>query len=495
MPDLGTLLNPCSSSSTLEIPCPNFKPPDQCESSTSPVPDSVKTLDTNHNCSDWEQRLRFPIHSPKKLRALKRCRSKNTNKTTTTSGQEDKSPDEISVGVSGQQCVLPFLGARKLVECRICQKIVHPGTEISCSARGCEAAYHLICAEQRLGVSSSRKFKCPQHACFLCKQKFQLLRCVRCELAWHAKCAAFPEHVMHLHEPGQAICWKHPTDWHQDNKLAVPINSIEEVFCRLPLPYVPEEFDIDRTWKDTIETEMEPPPYVHIKRSIYLVKKKKCDAGDADIGCTNCISSDCSENCVCRVQCISCSKSCRCSGTCNNRPFRKEKKIEVVKTEHCGWGVVAAESINKGDFVIEYVGEVISDAMCEQRFWDMKHMGTQNFYLCEVQKDLTIDATFKGNTSRFLNHSCYPNCNLEKWQLDGETRIGVFAARSIQAGEPLTYDYRFIQFGAEVKCQCGAPNCRGYLGAKRKTSKVEELRDWGLKGKRTSTAFLAIIKL
>ncbi|KAK1392271.1 hypothetical protein POM88_011327 [Heracleum sosnowskyi] len=78
---------------------------------------------------------------------------------------------------------------------------------------------------------------------------------------------------------------------------------------------------------------------------------------DADIGCTNCISSDCSENCVCRVQCISCSKSCRCSGTYNNRPFRKEKKIEVVKTEHCGWGVVAAESINKGDFVIEYVGE------------------------------------------------------------------------------------------------------------------------------------------
>ncbi|KAK1373293.1 hypothetical protein POM88_029486 [Heracleum sosnowskyi] len=112
MPDLGTLLNPRSSSSTLEIPCPNFKPPDQCEPSTSPVPDSVKTLDTNHNCSDWEQRLRFPIHSPKKLRALKRCRSKNTNKTTTTSEQEDKSPDEISVGVSGQQCVLPFLGAR-----------------------------------------------------------------------------------------------------------------------------------------------------------------------------------------------------------------------------------------------------------------------------------------------------------------------------------------------------------------------------------------------
>lgn len=64
-----------------------------------------------------------------------------------------------------------------------------------------------------------------------------------------------------------------------------------------------------------------------------------------------------------------------------------------------------------------YSVSVISDAMCEQRFWDMKHMGTQNFYLCEVQKDLTIDATFKGNCSRFLNHSCDPNCNLEKWSV------------------------------------------------------------------------------
>lgn len=27
------------------------------------------------------------------------------------------------------------------------------------------------------------------------------------------------------------------------------------------------------------------------------------------------------------------------------------------QTENCGWGVEAAESINKGDFIIEYVGE------------------------------------------------------------------------------------------------------------------------------------------
>lgn len=35
--------------------------------------------------------------------------------------------------------------------------------------------------------------------------------------------------------------------------------------------------------------------------------------------------------------------------------------------------------------------------------------------MCEIRKDFTIDATFKGNSSRFLNHSCDPNCILEKW--------------------------------------------------------------------------------
>lgn len=58
---------------------------------------------------------------------------------------------------------------------------------------------------------------------------------------------------------------------------------------------------------------------------------------------------------------------------------------------------------------------VIDDALCEQRLWDMKYRGVQNFYMCEIRKDFTIDATFKGNFSRFLNHGCDPNCMLEKW--------------------------------------------------------------------------------
>ncbi|KAG0482042.1 hypothetical protein HPP92_010126 [Vanilla planifolia] len=236
----------------------------------------------------------------------------------------------------------------------------------------------------------------------------------------------------------------------------------------------------------------EPSPYIHIRRNVYLVKRKR-DVVHTDTGCRNCTTnSDCTENCECSGLSLSCSKACHCSDMCKNRPFRKEKRIKVVKTEFCGWGAVALESIDKGDFVIEYIGEVIDDTLCEQRLWDMKRRGDQNFYMCEIRKDFTIDATFKGNASRFLNHSCDPNCKLEKWQVDGDTRVGVFSLRSIQTGEPLTYDYRFVQFGPMIKCYCGATNCQGYLGSKRKRGQTTEPNFplswsfcWGCKRRRT----------
>ncbi|XP_010432931.1 PREDICTED: histone-lysine N-methyltransferase ASHR3 isoform X3 [Camelina sativa] len=335
------------------------------------------------------------------------------------------------------------------------------------------------------GVSETRCFLpflvgAKKMECFLCKGR-ALWRCIKCPMAAHDKHSPWPKEILHLKDqPGKAVCWRHPTDWRQDTKQHAVAQSEMEVFSQLPLPYVEEEFKIDFTWKDSVVKD-DPPPYVHIRRNIYFVKKKRDDANDG-VGCTNC-GPTCCRSCVCRVQCISCSKGCGCPETCGNRPFRKEKKMKIVKTEHCGWGVEAAEPINKEEFIIEYIGEVISDAQCEQRLWDMKNKGINEFYMCEIHKDFTIDATFKGNTSRFLNHSCDPNCVLEKWQVEGETRIGVFAARQIKAGEPLTYDYRFVQFGPEVKCNCGSDNCQGNLGTKRKEPNRLAV-SWGAKRRR-----------
>lgn len=116
-------------------------------------------------------------------------------------------------------------------------------------------------------------------------------------------------------------------------------------------------------------------------------------------------------------------------------------------------------------------GEIIDDKTCEERLWADKKRGEDNFYLMEVSGNQIIDARHKGNLSRFINSSCHPNCETQKWQdaSTGETRVGIFAIEDIPAGAELTYDYNFAHFGGEgttsFTCMCGHPQCRGTLDA------------------------------
>ncbi|CAL4968297.1 unnamed protein product [Urochloa decumbens] len=352
----------------------------------------------------------------------------------------------MRAGVPAHRCVLPFLtGAPKAVECRICSRMIYAGEEIRCSVSRCSEIFHLNCVVKTTSNFIAESFRCPQHGCIVCKQRLFFWRCARCTVAAHTKCAPWP--VVRLKDDeGNAICWKHPSDWLLQNENADPTSSIE-VFCRLPLPYVNEDFndDFNDPIRDFAAAVYKPPPYTSIRRNVYLTKKKRAGVR-VDTGCTDCRAySTCKEDCECRALSTSCSKKCRCSDLCTNKPFCKDKKIKIVKTNHCGWGAVALEPLEKGDFIIEFVGEIIDDSTCEQRLRDMEGRGDKNLYMCEISKDFTIDATFKGNISRFVNHSCEPNCKLEKWQVGSETRVGFFASRAIKVGEPLTYEHRSVR--------------------------------------------------
>ncbi|XP_031500233.1 histone-lysine N-methyltransferase ASHH3-like isoform X2 [Nymphaea colorata] len=253
-----------------------------------------------------------------------------------------------------------------------------------------------------------------------------------------------------------------------------PERNVRFIFSTmLHVPEIPVDFELPEWLK-----EQRSMQYTFIKRNVYLAKKPKRRNEDDGIFCS-CAASPgsstvCQKDCHCGMLLSCCSSSCRCADSCANRPFqsRVSKKMKVVKTEKCGLGLVAKEDISQGEFVIEYVGEVIDDKTCEERLWEMKRRGETNFYLCEVNRDMVIDATYKGNKSRFMNHSCQPNTEMQKWRVDGETRIGIFAKRKIKMGEPLTYDYQFIQFGKDQECYCGALGCRGKLGAKPSKQKL-----------------------
>ena len=65
------------------------------------------------------------------------------------------------------------------------------------------------------------------------------------------------------------------------------------------------------------------------------------------------------------------------------------------------------------------------------------------------------DGAVGGNDSRFINHSCKPNCYVHI--VDGV--IWIRAAKTIRKGTELLYDYN-TGGDAEIKCRCrtGCPN-------------------------------------
>jgi uncharacterized protein len=141
------------------------------------------------------------------------------------------------------------------------------------------------------------------------------------------------------------------------------------------------------------------------------------------------------------------------------------RRIQVRRSGVHGKGVYALRDIADGETVIEYVGEIISWAEAQRRHPHDPKDPNHTFYF-HVDADRVIDALHGGNASRWINHSCDPNCFAD--EEDG--RIFIRAQRNIRAGEELNYDYGLViderytpKLKAEYPCWCNAKDCRGTL--------------------------------
>ncbi|KAG1658609.1 Histone-lysine N-methyltransferase SUV39H2 [Nymphon striatum] len=204
-----------------------------------------------------------------------------------------------------------------------------------------------------------------------------------------------------------------------------------------------------------------------------------------------------------------CNKRCACGPGCLNRVVQHGRKVKlaIFRTSNlCGWGVKTLEAIPKGTFVMEYVGEVISEQEAERRGHKYDEEGRT--YLFDLDYDdgdcpFTVDAAYQGNISHFMNHSCDPNLVVfGVWinSLDPRLpRLAFFSLRDIKRGEELSFDYMMSANrnntsmsestggnnlpmspklskttnettadgkDSETKrilCKCGSSNCRKYL--------------------------------
>ncbi|KAG6868398.1 hypothetical protein C0993_003634 [Termitomyces sp. T159_Od127] len=193
-----------------------------------------------------------------------------------------------------------------------------------------------------------------------------------------------------------------------------------------------------------------------------------------------------------------CNDLCGCSDECRNRVVQNGRKcaIRIQKTAEKGWGVFAgAKKISAGSFIGLYAGELLTDRVGEMRgitynkfgrtylfdldFWHLKQ-GKEDW---DIQ--YTVDAYHAGNFTRFLNHSCDPNCSLVSCYINDsdlqKPLLTVFAKRDIEPFEELCFSYSGEDGSDEndgeasrsspagdkdavyVKCACKASNCTGYM--------------------------------
>jgi hypothetical protein len=222
--------------------------------------------------------------------------------------------------------------------------------------------------------------------------------------------------------------------------------------------------------------------FEYLDKNRLKVDREPREVADEDKDTCSCSYNgmDCSdERCVNRSSLTECFPD-KCEVTsCRNQRFQRREWVDfsLVKRGRMGYGVQAEQDIKKGQFVMEYVGEILDE---EEKTRRLDLGGVRHHYTMLLDNTHLeyIDPSCAGNFGRFLNHSCEPNCETQKWQVLGEHRMGFFAKRDIAKGEDLTFNYQFERSGKTAqRCLCGAPSCCGWIGAKKEGGGRKDAKD------------------
>ncbi len=123
---------------------------------------------------------------------------------------------------------------------------------------------------------------------------------------------------------------------------------------------------------------------------------------------------------------------------------KNDHPVALVKRSKSGLGLYAKKPFKKGEFVIEYIGEIIDNDEADRRLGK---------YLFEVNKRETLDGSSRSNIARYINHSCRPNCEVDI----KKKKVLISARKKIAIGEEFSYDYGkeyFTGFIKPVGCIC-----------------------------------------
>ncbi|GAB7358012.1 hypothetical protein MBLNU230_g0177t1 [Neophaeotheca triangularis] len=151
-----------------------------------------------------------------------------------------------------------------------------------------------------------------------------------------------------------------------------------------------------------------------------------------------------------------CDNACACFPNLYGANRHSAVPVQVFRTpKGCNNGLVACCAFERGTAVGEFVGQITS--------------GLAGLDVMVGQTDKAAYQIWQGkqgNHTRFVNHSCQPNSQFERFVWLGTQRI-VLVSKGIEAGEEVTVDYSDTYWkNLDKVCQCGSKNCRYWSRAR-----------------------------
>ncbi|KAF2401350.1 SET domain-containing protein [Trichodelitschia bisporula] len=183
-----------------------------------------------------------------------------------------------------------------------------------------------------------------------------------------------------------------------------------------------------------------------------------------------------------------CNERCICGPICKTRMVQHGRQVglEIFKTATRGWGLRCTEGLRRGQFIDVYHGEIVTKEVANGRL-EAAGKGKES-YLFQLDKFdqvlegrgalYEVDGEYFGGPTRFINHSCEPNCRQYVVSYNKNDPylydIAFFAIRDIPPFEELTFDYLDYDGAADedgakeeaadsIPCRCGAEQCRKWL--------------------------------
>lgn len=137
----------------------------------------------------------------------------------------------------------------------------------------------------------------------------------------------------------------------------------------------------------------------------------------------------------------------------------QQRRITARRSSVHGKGLFALRPIVAGERLIEYVGELTSWRRAAAR----QRAAAGHTFVFGLSDGRVIDGSRGGNSARFLNHACAPNCEA----VESGDRVFIHALADIAPGSELFIDYALVIDGdpsdeirQQYACRFGTAGCR-----------------------------------